>query len=141
MNVTDELVKLVKKQVEVENINVKEVADTEKKVGNVAAKLLLHIIKMDSQKHAEVLGGILEVADKIPPSENLWQYKLESYVDPIAVKKDLERHKQREAQMIAYVEKEIKQTKDEGLKTLLQYIVEEEKKHHQMLETIIKHTT
>ena len=42
--------------------------------------------------------------------------------------------------MIVHVEKEIKQTKDEGLKTLLQYIVEEEKKHHQMLETIIKHT-
>lgn len=140
MDVTDELIELVKKQVEIENINVKEVADTEKKIGNAAAKLLLHIIKMDSQKHAEVLGGILEAVGKIPPSENLWLHKLESYVDPMAVKKDLERHKQREAQMIVHVEKEIKQTKDEGLKTLLQYIVEEEKKHHQMLETIIKHT-
>jgi len=140
MDVTDELIKLVKKQVEVENINVKEVSETEKIIGNAAAKLLLHIIKMDSQKHAEVLDGVLEVVGKIPPSGNLWLHKLESYVDPLAVKKDLERHKQREAQMIVHVEKEIKQTKDEGLKTLLQYIVEEEKKHHQMLETIIKHT-
>lgn len=42
--------------------------------------------------------------------------------------------------MIVHVEKEIQKTKDKALKMLLQYILEEEKKHHKMLETIIKHT-
>ncbi|MEM3700087.1 MAG: ferritin family protein [Candidatus Bathyarchaeia archaeon] len=141
MNVADEWIKMVKKQIEVENINVKEVAESETKVGNAAAKMYLHIIKLDSQKHADVLSGILDVVGKIPPSENLWKYKLESYVDPLVVKRDLQRHMEREAQMIAHVEKEIQKTKDKALKTLLQYILEEEKKHHKMLETVIKHTT
>ncbi|MDH7477978.1 MAG: ferritin family protein [Candidatus Bathyarchaeota archaeon] len=141
MNVTDEWIKMVKKQIEVENLNVKEVAESETKVGNAAAKMYLRIIKLDSQKHAEVLSGILDVVGKIPPSENLWKYKLESYVDPLVVKRDLQRHMEREAQMIVHVEKEIQRTKDKALKMLLQYILEEEKKHHKMLETIIKHTT
>jgi hypothetical protein len=140
MNITDEWIKMVKKQIEVENLNVKEVAESETKVGNAAAKMYLRIIKLDSQKHAEVLSGILDVVGKIPPSENLWKYKLESYVDPLVVKRDLQRHMEREAQMIVHVEKEIQRTKDKALKMLLQYILEEEKKHHKMLETIIKYT-
>jgi hypothetical protein len=75
---------------------------------------------------------------KVPPSKDLWEHKLESYVDPIAVKIELESHMKREAEMIAHVEKEIKQTKDEGLKQLLQLIFEEEKKHHKMLKTVIQ---
>ncbi|MGC8895879.1 MAG: ferritin family protein [Candidatus Bathyarchaeia archaeon] len=141
MDVTDEWIKLVKKQIEVENLNVKEVAESETKVGNAAAKMYLRIIELDSQKHAEVLSGILNVVGKIPPSENLWKYKIESYVDPLVVKRDLQRHMEREAQMIVHVEKEIQRTKDKALKMLLQYILEEERKHHKMLETIIKHTT
>jgi hypothetical protein len=35
--------KMVKKQIEVENLNVKEVAESESKVGNAAAKMYLHI--------------------------------------------------------------------------------------------------
>jgi len=140
MDISDELTKLVEAQIAVENLNVREADETEKKLGNAAAKLLLHIIGMDSQKHAYVLNQILEAAKEIPPSETLWQHKIESYVDPIAAKKDLEQHIKREAQMIKHVEEETKQTKDEGLRMLLQYIVEEEKKHHKMLETIIEHT-
>lgn len=98
MNVADELIKMVKKQIEIENLNVKEVAESETKIGNAAAKMYLRIIKLDSQKHSEVLSGILDIVGKIPPSENLWKYKLESYVDPLVVKETFkdtwnERHK------------------------------------------------
>ena len=139
MDISDELKKLVKAQIVIEEVNVKEAAETEEKLGNMAAKLLLHIIALDSQKHAYVLNGILEAAKDIPTSETLWEHKLDNYVDPFAAKQRLEKHIKREAQMIKYVDEESKLTKDEGLKTLLQYIVEEEKKHHKMLETIIKH--
>ncbi|MEM2147666.1 MAG: ferritin-like domain-containing protein [Candidatus Bathyarchaeia archaeon] len=141
MSIDEEWIKLVKHQIEVENVNVKEVAESEKKVGNAAAKLYLRIIRMDSQKHAEVLSGLLDFIGKVPSSENLWTHKLESYVDPFVVKKELERHMEREMQMIQHVKKEIRKTKDEALKTLLRYIVEEEKKHHKMIETILKNTT
>jgi rubrerythrin len=138
--VEEDWVKLVKQQIAVENTNVKEVAESEKKVGNAAAKLYLRIIKMDSQKHAEILSGLLEFIGKVPPTEDLWTYKLESYVDPFVVKRELEAHMEREKQMIQHVEKELWKTRDEALKALLQYILDEEKKHHKMLETVIKHT-
>jgi rubrerythrin len=136
----EELIKLIKQQIAVEDINVKEVAESEKKVGNAAAKLYLSVIKMDSQKHVEILKGILNFLSKSPPHENLWQYKLESYVDPLVVKKELERHMEREKQMIQHIENEIKKTKDEALKMLLQYIGDEERRHHKIIETILKHT-
>jgi len=129
---------MAKKQIEIEKENVKEVSETEKKIGYAAAKLFLHIIQMDSQKHADALEGMLEVLKGKPPSKNLWEHKLESYVDPIVVKKELERHMERESQMIKHVEEEIEETKDEGLRMLLEFIVEDERKHHKMLAAIIK---
>lgn len=140
MDNKEELAELFKQLIEVENINVKEVAESAKKVGNAAAKLYLKIIRMDSQKHSEILSGLLEFMANAPPLENLWEYKLESYVDPFVVKKELERHIEREKQMIKHIEKGIQKTKDEALKMLLQYIGEEEKRHHKMLEAILKHT-
>lgn len=140
MDITEKLTKLITAQIAVENLNAKEVAETEKKLGNAVAKLLLHIIAMDSQKHAYVLDEILATVEDVPSHETLWEHKLESYIDPIAAKKNLEQHMKREAEMIKHVKEETKQTKDEGLKMILQYVVEEEKKHHKMLETIIKNT-
>jgi len=45
---------------------------------------------------------------------------------------------ERESQMIKHVEEEIEETKDEGLRMLLEFIVEDERKHHKMLAAIIK---
>lgn len=138
METKEELLQLLKRQVEIEKINVEQVNKTEGKVGNAAAKLFLHVIGVDSQKHADILKGMIEVLDKIPPSKGLWEHKLESYVDPFVVEKELENHMEREAKMISHVEKEINRTKDEGIKQLLQHILEDEKKHHQILKTVIK---
>lgn len=129
---------LFKKQIEIEKHNVESVKETEKKIGNAAAKLFLQEIRLDSQKHADILNGMLKVLSEIPSSQTLWEHKLESYVDPFVVKRELENHVKREAQMIKHVEDEIKKTGDEGLKLLLTHILEDEKKHHEILETIVK---
>lgn len=138
MEAKEKMVKLIKKQIEIEKTNVEQVSETEDKIGNAAAKLLLHIIGTDSQKHADILNGILEVLSGIPPSKTLWEHKVESYVDPFVVKKELENHIEREAEMIKHVEKELKHTEDEGLKQLLRHILDDEKKHHKILKTIVK---
>lgn len=138
METKEKLVQLIKKQIQVEKINVKQVGETERKVGNAAAKLLLHVIGLDSQKHADILNGIVKVLAEIPPSKTLWEHKLESYVDPLVVKRELENHMKREAEMITHIENEMRQTKDEGLKQLLQHILEDEKKHHEILETVTR---
>lgn len=139
METRERLTELIKKQIEIERENVKQVNETEKKVDNAAAKLSLLEIRLDSQKHAGILSGILEVLTKVQSSETLWEHRISSYIDPFVVKKELRNHEEREAKMIKHVEEEIKQTKDEGLKLLLQHVLDDERKHHEILRAIVKH--
>jgi hypothetical protein len=63
---------------------------------------------------------------------------VDSYVDQFAVKQELENHVKKEDEILAHVQKEMEYTKDEGLKLLLQHIADDEKKHHKILELIVK---
>ena len=139
METRERLIELIRKQIEIERENVRQVNETEKKIDNAAAKLSLLEIRLDSQKHADILNGILKVLSGVPPSKTLWEYRIESYIDPFVVKRELESHVKREDEMLKHVEEEIKQTKDEGLKLLLQHIADDERKHHDILEAIVKH--
>jgi len=140
MEEKEKLIQLVKKQIGIERELVKKIGEMEKKVGNAAAKMLLLEMRLDSQKHAGMLTSILKVLRGVPPSQTIWEYRLESYVDPFVVKKELENHMKMETAVLTHVEEEIKQTKDEGLKLLLQHIADDEKKHHKILETIVKYS-
>jgi rubrerythrin len=136
----EKLVHLIKKQIEIENDQVKRLNELQKKVHTAAAQILLYEMELDSQKHASILGGILKVLKGVPPSKTLWEYRVESYVDEIVVKNELENHMKMETDILDHVEKETEQTTDQGLKLLLQNIAEDEKKHHKILETIVKHS-
>lgn len=54
------------------------------------------------------------------------------------MKKRLEEHVRMEADVLAHVEEEMRHTRDEGLKLLLRHIAEDERKHHKILEEIVK---
>ena len=54
------------------------------------------------------------------------------------VKKMLKDHVKTETKMLRHVEDEIKKTDDEALKLLLKHISDDEKKHHEIMETILK---
>jgi len=131
------LVKLLREQLTVERNFVTTVEKQIKNVHNVAAKLLLLETQKDSEKHAMILEGILKVISQ-EDAKPLWDTLLDSYVDKLVVKTNLERHIKTEKTMIDLVEKEIKDTKDEGIKLLLQHIASDEKKHHEILQTVIK---
>jgi len=138
MEANEKLIQLIKQQVKIENEHVKRITELEKKCDNAAARLLLLEMRLDSQKHAGILDGILKVLSGVPSSKTLWDYKIESYVDQLAVKKELENHVKMETDVLNHVQEEIRQTNDEGLKLLLQHIADDEKKHHKILETIVK---
>jgi rubrerythrin len=131
------LMKLIKTQIEIENEHVKSIEKLEKTVGNAAAQLLLLEIRLDSTKHAGILTRILEVMEKMH-SNDLWKTTLEGYADPVAVKRSIENHIKMEIDVLDQVKNEMKRTKDEGLKLLLEHIQADEEKHHEMLNTIIK---
>jgi bacterioferritin (cytochrome b1) len=91
-------------------------------------------MRLDSQKHANILSAILTVLKGVPPSKTLWEHRVDSYVDRFVVKKELEKHVEMETEVLNHVEDEIAQTQDEGFKLLLQHIAEDEKKHHKILK-------
>ncbi len=131
------LVKLIKEQIKIERNFVDTVEKQIKGVHNVAAKLLLLETQKDSEKHALILEGILDVISK-KDSRPLWDTLLDSYVDKIVVRRNLEKHIDTETSMINHLEKEMKETEDEGIKLLLEHIASDERKHHKILETVIK---
>jgi rubrerythrin len=131
------LKKLVEEQIKVERNFVTAVEKEIKDVHNVAARLLLLETQKDSEKHAIILEGILEVISQ-KDAKPLWDTLQDSYVDKLVVKKNLENHIKTETTMLDHIEKEMKATKDEGIKLLLEHIASDEKKHHKILETVIK---
>lgn len=132
----EKLTDLIKRQITIEKDVEKDMIEQEKRVHTVAARLLLLEVRLDAYKHAKILEAILKVMGKKP--EPLWNYRLESYAESFAVKKELEKHMEREKYTLQHVEEEMKETKDEAVKLLLQHILEDENKHHKIIETIIK---
>ncbi len=133
----EKLVKLIKEQIKIEEIFVTAVEEEIKNIHNIAAKLLLLETQKDSDKHAMILEGILEVISQ-RDTKPLWDTLQDSYVDKLVVKRNLEKHIKTEMTMLKHVETEMKETKDEGIKLLLEHIASDEKKHHKILQTVIK---
>ncbi len=131
------LTKLVKEQIKIEKNFVTTVDEQIKNVHNVAARLLLLETQKDSEKHAMILEGILEVISK-KDALPLWDTLLDSYVDKIVIRRSLEKHIETEKAMLDHIKKEIKETDDEGIKLLLEHIASDEDKHHKILQTVIK---
>jgi len=131
------LERLVKEQIKIERSFVTGVEKEIKEVHNVAARLLLLETQKDSEKHAIILEGILRVISQ-KDAKPLWDTLQDSYVDKLVVKKNLENHIKTEMAMLNHIEKEMKETKDAGIRLLLEHIASDEKKHHKILETVIK---
>ncbi len=137
MSSTRELADVIREQVEIEKESVRRLTETEKKVGSGAARLLLCEMRMDSQKHANVLEAMLDVL-KSPSSGSSWERALHSFVDPAIVRKEIENHKALEKSMLGLIQEETAKTNDEVITTLLNHLGEDEKRHHEILDTIVQ---
>jgi rubrerythrin len=137
----EKLIQLIKTQIEIENEHVRKLGDLEKKIDTAAARLLLYEMRLDSQKHAGILTEILLTLKGVPPNKTLWDYRIDSYVDQLAIARALENHVKMETDVLNHVQEEIEHTKDAGLKLLLQHIAADEEKHHEILNEVIKHSS
>jgi len=130
------LIDLVREQVQIERESAARLSETEQKVGTGAAKLLLVEMRCDSQKHAAVLEAILEALKDVQSSKPLWQQAFSGFADPIIVKREIENHKTLGKSMVAHIQREMSKTDDEAVRTLLQHLTEDEKRHSEILDTI-----
>jgi len=149
MNSGKELVNMIQAQIKLEKDTTRKVRELEEATGNLAAKLLLAEMRLDTEKHAKILQTMLDLMKQrdagMPIKTHLdagtiklWDAKIDSYVETLVVKKMLEDHVKVETDMLKHVEKEMKETDDEALKLLFKHIADDEKKHHEIMETILK---
>jgi len=138
METREELIDLIQEQIQIEKESVARLSETEQKVGTGAAKLLLVEMRCDSQKHASVLEAVVEALKDNQSSKPPWQRAFSGFVDPIIVKREIEDHKALSKSMATHIEKEIAKTDDDGVRTLLQHLREDERRHNEIFDMIVQ---
>ena len=141
MKSTRGLLDTVQAQIKLEKNTARKIKELEKATSNLAAKLFLAEMRFDTEKHAKILQTMLEIVKQKEPeiaARTLWDTKIHSYVDAFVARKMLEDHVKIETKMLKYVEEEMRSTDDEALKLLFKHIADDEKKHHKIMETILK---
>ncbi len=127
---------MIRNHIKFEENTAKICGDLAKKVDNAAARMLLTEMQLDSTKHARILDEVLNLSKKAPAK--LWDYRIASYVNSLVMKKTLEDHLKVELKMLSEVEEIINATKDEALKLLLEHIAADERKHHEIIKTVLR---
>ena len=136
-----DLVEMIKTQIRLERKTTKKIKEIENVISNLAAKLFLAEMRFDTEKHAKILQTMLNLMRQCEPnshSRRFWQIETREYVDALVTKKMLEDHIKVEIEMLKRVEEVTKKTDDSALKLLFKHIIDDERKHHKIMETILQ---
>ena len=98
------------------------------KTRNTVPKLLLKGIELDTTKHAHMYATLIDMASGATIS------KVEHY----EMRKQLEQHVENEKIMLLQATKIAKNLTDSRMKPLLRLILEDERRHHKTLLTLLK---
>lgn len=135
-----DLMDMINAQIELEKNTHERILELEEITGNLAAKLFLAEMRFDTEKHVKILQTMLDLLEQVEPedSSKFWGKETRNYVDALTAKKELVKHITVETEMLKHVETEIQKTNDEAIKELFQHIADDERKHHKIMETILK---
>jgi len=133
------LIQLVKQQINAETEYAKHITELRNKVNIAGARLLLLELLLESEKHAAILTEMLEIMKGIHGDFLLWDHRIEAYIDEVIVRKEFEDHLKKESGALTQLKEEVKKTKDPALKLLFQNIEEDEKRHHGIVQTLVRH--
>jgi rubrerythrin len=126
----ERLLKFLEGQIKVENDIVDSLNKGLVDVENPAVKGTLKGISLDSLKHAQMYASAINLLTKAPKA--LTQKQLDSQ------KALVEKHIQIEAILIERISEQIPNIKDEKVKLLLNAILEDEKRHHALLQRVLE---
>jgi len=128
--VSKELVNFLKEQIRIENQIVSSLNRALKEVGNPAVKGVLKGISLDSVKHAEMYDAAIMLLTRV--SQALSQEHLEKQRDLV------EKHIRMEAELIEKITNVIPTVENEKVKLLLNAILWDEKRHHELLKKVLE---
>ena len=130
MSSKDELVKFLKDQMKIENKIVDSLNRSLPGIGNPTVKGVLKGISLDSVKHAEMYGSAVTLLTTV--SKALTQENLDQQRDLV------EKHIQMEIELIQKIGKALPTVKDKKVRLLLEAILSDEKRHHELLGNVLE---
>ena len=117
----------IKKQLEFEEKTAKKLTALSEAAQNQLIKALLHSIVLDTTKHAETYRMLLDLNERaVMGKESKGLGKAE-----------IATHLREEALMLKQAKEISKAVKDENIKQVVENILEDEKKHHRVLQQLL----
>jgi bacterioferritin (cytochrome b1) len=126
----DKLVDLFKKQIKIEQTIVDSVKQGLTDLKNPAVKGVLKGISLDSLKHAEMYASAINLLTSVPQA--LTEDDLEKQRELV------EKHLKLEAEIIQTLHNAIPSIQNEKVKLLLNAILSDEKRHHDLLKNVLE---
>jgi len=130
LNSKDELINFMKAQIKVENEIVDSLNSALVDVKNPPVRGVLKGISLDSVKHAEMYAAATELLTSV--SQALSQEHLDKQ------KALVEKHIRLEAELIEKISKVLPSVENEKVKLLLNAILADEKRHHELLKMVLE---
>jgi rubrerythrin len=125
----DELVDLFKNQIKIEQTIVDSVKEGLTEIKNPAVKGVLNGISLDSLKHAQMYSSAITLLTSVP------QALTEGNLDK--QKELVKKHIELEVEVIQKLHEIIPLVQNEKVKLLLNAILEDEKRHHTLLQKVL----
>jgi rubrerythrin len=130
MKTKNELIEFMKKQIKVENEIVDSLNNALVDMKNPPVKGVLKGISLDSVKHAEMYAAATELLTRV--SQAITQEQLDKQ------KAVVEKHIRMEAELIKKISDVLPTVENEKVKLLLSAILEDEKRHHELLKMVLE---
>lgn len=130
MSKENELLQFLKDQIKLENKIVESLNKSLPALGNPAVKSVLKGISLDSVKHAEMYSSAVMLLTTV--SKALTQENLDTQKDLI------EKHIRMEAELIQKIGKRLPSVSDKKVRLLLEAILTDEKRHHELLRNVLE---
>jgi len=130
LNSKDELTDFLKEQIKIENEIVDSLNSSLGEIGNPAVRGVLKGISLDSVKHAEMYSSAIGLLTSV--QQALTQENLDKQRELV------EKHIHLEAELIGKIGKKLPSIEDKKVKLLLNAILMDEKRHHELLKKVLE---
>jgi bacterioferritin (cytochrome b1) len=130
LNSNEQLINFLNKQIRIEHQIVSSLNKSLTDIGNPTIKGVLKGISLDSVKHAEMYDSAVKLLTSVPQA--LTQENLDEQ------KRLVERHIELEAELIEKISNVLPTVENKKVKLLLNAILADEKRHHELLKEILE---
>jgi len=130
LSLEKELVRFLKEQIEIENKIVDSLNKSLDDIKNPSVRGVLKGISLDSVKHAEMYASAIKLLTETGPALK------EEHLDE--QRRLVEEHIEMEARLIKRISEKLPTIENEKVRLLLEAILTDERRHHQLLNEVLK---